>query len=279
MDARNSPGNGAAIIGYGAITHEIVECLDRIGETGRIVGILDLPERLEELNGDAAGRFPVVGRLDELLALGPPIVVECAGHGTVHGCAGHVLAPGTDFLMASVGTLAEAEFAQALVRAAAPGTRLLISAGAIAGVDGLLAAPTAGLRAVTYSSLPPPKAWVGTPAEDILDLAATEQARTFFKGTVRQAALDYPQNANVGATVALAGMGLDATRVKLVADPGITDSFGTIEAEGNFGTFRFEIFTHAAPSNPKTSLLTAHSIVHAMRHGGEPFAFDVLKAL
>lgn len=279
MNARNSPGDGAAIIGYGAITHEIVDCLDRLGETGRIVGILDLPERLEELNGDAAGRFPVVGSLDELLALGPPMVVECAGHGAVHGCAAEVLASGTDFLMASVGTLAEAEFARALARAAAPGTRLLIPAGAVAGVDGLLAARTAGLRAVTYSSLKPPKAWAGTRAEDILDLAQTDQATTFFEGTARQAALDYPQNANVGATVALAGMGLDATRVKLVADPGVTDPLGIIEAEGDFGTFRFEIFAYAAPSNPKTSLLTAHSIVHAMRHGGEPFAFDVLKAL
>ena len=279
MNARTLPADGAAIIGYGAITHEIVECLDRLGDTGRIVGILDLPERLEALNRNAAGRFPVVGRLDELLALGPPMVVECAGHGAVHACAAEVLASGMDFLMASVGTLAEAEFAETLTRAAAPGTRLLIPAGAIAGVDGLLAARTAGLRAVTYSSLKPPKAWAGTPAEDILDLAGTVHAMTFFEGTARQAALQYPQNANVGATVALAGLGLDATRVKLIADPGVTDPLGIIEAEGDFGTFRFEIFAFAAPSNPKTSLLTAHSIVHAMRHGGEPFAFDVLKSL
>ena len=104
MNARTLPADGAAIIGYGAITHEIVECLDRLGDTGRIVGILDLPERLEELGRAAAGRFPVVGRLDELLALGPPMVVECAGHGAVHGCAAEVLASGIDFLMASVGT-------------------------------------------------------------------------------------------------------------------------------------------------------------------------------
>lgn len=279
MKTKGLPAVGAAIIGYGAITHEIVECLDRLGDTGCIVGILDLPERLEELTREAAGRFPVVGQLDELMALGPPMVVECAGHGAVHGCAAEVLASGTDFLMASVGTLAEAEFAHTLARAAAPGTRLLIPAGAIAGVDGLLAARTAGLRAVTYSSLKPPKAWAGTPAEEILDLAGTVQATTFFEGTARQAALQYPQNANVGATVALAGLGLDATQVKLIADPGVTDPLGIIEAEGDFGAFRFEIFAYAAPSNPKTSLLTAHSIVHAMRHGGEPFAFDVLKSL
>ena len=279
MNTKGLPAVGAAIIGYGAITHEIVECLDRLGDTGCIVGILDLPERLEELTREAAGRFPVVGQLDELMAFGPPMVVECAGHGAVHGCAAEVLASGTDFLMASVGTLAEEEFAHTLTRAAAPGTRLLIPAGAIAGVDGLLAARTAGLRAVSYSSLKPPKAWVGTPAEDILDLAGTVQASTFFEGTARQAAQQYPQNANVGATVALAGLGLDATQVKLIADPEVTDPLGIIEAEGDFGTFRFEIFAYAAPSNPKTSLLTAHSIVHAMRYGGEPFAFDVLKSL
>lgn len=279
MIAKRTTAGGAAIIGFGAITHEIVACLERLGEGRLVLGVLDVPERLEALKAEAAGRFPVVGRLDELLVLEPPMVVECAGHAAVRAFGAQVLAAGIDLLMASVGALADDDFAASLKAAARPGTRLLIPAGAVAGIDGLLAARTAGLKAVTYSSLKPPKAWVGTPAEKILDLANVTAAATFFEGSAREAAIQYPQNANVGATVALAGLGLDATRVKLVADPGVTDPLGIIDAEGDFGTFRFDIFALAAPSNPKTSLLTAHSIAHAMRHPGELFAFDVLKSL
>ena len=39
---------------------------------------------------------------------------------------------------------------------------------AVAGLDGLLAARTAGLRRVLYTSIKPPVAWDGTPAETIL---------------------------------------------------------------------------------------------------------------
>lgn len=279
MAKRSPAAGGAAIIGFGAITHEIVACLERLGEGRLVLGVLDLPERLTALRAEAAGRFPVVGRLDELLALAPTMVVECAGHAAVRAFGADTLAAGIDLLMASVGTLADDALAAKLKSAAPPGTRLLIPAGAVAGIDGLLAARTAGLKAVTYSSLKPPKAWVGTPAEKILDLASVREATTFFEGTARDAAIRYPQNANVGATVALAGLGLDATKVKLVADPGVTDPLGIIEAAGDFGTFKFDIFALAAPSNPKTSLLTAHSIAHAMRHPGELFAFDILKSL
>ena len=44
-------------------------------------------------------------------------------------------------------------------------------------------------------------------------------------------------------------------------------SMGDRNAFGDFGTFRFEILAYASPRNPKTSLLTAHSIVAAAYAG------------
>lgn len=41
--------------------------------------------------------------------------------------------------------------------------------------------------------------------------------------------------------MALAGVGFDNTQVELLADPGIRGNIHEIEAEGDFGTFRFVI--------------------------------------
>jgi hypothetical protein len=126
---------------------------------------------------------------------------------------------------------------------------------------------TAGLRRVVYTSVKPPIAWVGKPAEAKLGEGALTQRTVFFEGSAREAATQYPQNANVGATVSLAGLGLDRTIVRLVSDPDATGPLGIIEAEGDFGSFRFEILAYASPENPKTSTLTAHSLVMAVREG------------
>jgi aspartate dehydrogenase len=91
--------------------------------------------------------------------------------------------------------------------------------------------------------------------------------KVLFEGTARDAALAYPKNVNVGIAVALAGLGMDDTRVSLVSDPAASGPLGIIEAAGDFGTFRFEILAYASPRNPKTSLLTAHSIVAAAYSG------------
>lgn len=263
-----------AVIGYGAITEEIVRTLDERGGLGALAGVLVHRARLDAATAQAAGRFRVVATLEELLELRPDVVAECAGHGAMREFGAGILGRGFDLVCSSVGVLADAAFARELVRAS-KGARLLIPSGAIAGVDGLLASRTAGLRSVTYTTVKPPPAWMGTPAEEQVR-SADRQRIIFFEGTAREAALRYPKNVNVGATVALASLGLDRTQVRMVSDPQATGPLGIVEAEGDFGTFRFEILAYASPHNPKTSLLTAHSIIVAAR---ENVCFSVLRAL
>jgi aspartate dehydrogenase len=264
-----------AVIGFGAIGDEIVRCLEARAETDTLVGFLDRPERIAELERKSAGRFPIVSELERLLALEPDLIVEAAGHGAVSRFGAQALARGFDLLIASTGALAEKKFAASLAAAAAPGTELWIASGAVAGIDGLLAARTLGPHAVTYTSAKGPKAWVGTAAE--AKLVGREAERViFFQGTAREAAVQYPQNANVAATVALASLGLDRTRVALVSDPAVRGPLGIIEAEGEFGSFRFEILALASPANPKTSAITGHSLVAAVHDG---MAFRALETV
>jgi aspartate dehydrogenase len=272
---RPRKGAGFAVIGYGAITEEIVRTLEERHGLRTLLGVLVRPVRLAEARRNAAGRFAVVDTIDALLQLEPDVVAECAGHGAMREFGAAVLGSGRDLLCSSVGVLADRSFASDLIRAAKGRAQLWIPSGAVAGIDGLLAARSAGLRSVTYTSVKPPAAWIGTPAEAKVR-AAGERRTTLFEGSAREAALQYPQNVNVGATVALAGLGLDRTGVRLVSDPGASGPLGIIEAAGDFGTLRFEILAYASPRNPKTSLLTAHSIVAAARDG---LCFSALQQL
>lgn len=90
---------------------------------------------------------------------------------------------------------------------------------------------------------------------------------TFFEGTARAAATEYPKNANVAATVAPAGVGLDSTRVRLTADPQARGNRHVVVAHGVLGTWKLEIESAAAGTNATTSALVPLSIIRLLRNG------------
>ncbi|MBT0670684.1 aspartate dehydrogenase [Novosphingobium profundi] len=260
--AQGTFGRGArriGLIGHGAIGSEITGALARLGEAGTLAATLV-----------RAGREApcAVHDLDALIAARPDCVLECAGHGAALAFTEDLLRAGVDVVLSSVGALSDPAFVTRLRAAQAKGSaRAMLPAGAIAGLDGLIAAALAGTRSVTYTSYKPPHAWRGTPAENRIDLDHGQDEVCFFEGSAREAAAQYPKNANVALAVGLAGIGLDRTRVRLVSSRKVADPLGVIEAEGPFGQFRFEILALAAPSNPKTSALTAYSLLQCARLG------------
>jgi aspartate dehydrogenase len=86
----------------------------------------------------------------------------------------------------------------------------------------------------------------------------------FYEGSAREAALDFPQNANVVAAVALAGIGFDRTRVKLMVDPDSTGNRHLVTASGPFGEISTEVLARTLPDNPKTSMLAPYSLLRAV---------------
>jgi aspartate dehydrogenase len=248
------------LIGYGAIGAEVGASLDRLGERARLAAVLVRTGRL-------AGPFVTSHDATALLAARPDVVLEAAGHGAVAAYGPQILAAGVDLVITSTGVLADPVVAAHLQAAEGGGGRLMIAPGAVAGLDGLIAARLAGLSAVTYTSVKPPHAWRGTAAEAAVDLDDPAEELIIFEGSAREAALAFPKNANVAVSVGLCGLGLDRTRARLVSSRKVSDPLGLIEAEGAFGHFRFEIFARAARDNPKTSLLTAHSLLQCARLG------------
>lgn len=266
-----------ALIGYGAIAEEVIRSLETRGEISSLIGFMVRPAGLLDAKHKSAARFAIVDNLSALFDLQPDLIVEAAGHEAVSRFGAGILQRGVDFLVASVGALTDAVLAAELCTAAR-GAELWVASGAVAGIDGLLAARSAGLRRVTYTSWKEPSAWHGTPAEQILRQANDKQRVIFFRGTAREAAKQFPKNANVAATIALASLGLDRTHVQLGSDPDVRGPLGLIEAEGEFGHFSFEILALASPTNPKTSALTGHSLVAAARDGMAFRALDLLRA-
>lgn len=190
--------------------------------------------------------------------------VDCAGHSGLRQHGATILASGIDLLTVSSGALADDELREQLIAAAADGeSQLFVVSGAIGALDVLAAAGVGGLESVTYRGRKPPRGWVGSPAEDKLDLESLGEAAVHFSGSARDAALQYPKNANVAASVALAGLGFDATTVELIADPGVTRNIHEVVAEGEFGRFEFRIEGNALPNNPRSSAIAAMSVVRA----------------
>jgi aspartate dehydrogenase len=252
------------LIGYGGIARDLVAALHDSGDNVKIIGALCRPGRAEKAR-TALRTIDIIETLDGLLAQGPDIVAEVAGQQAVAEHGPEVLRRGFDLLVISIGALAEQALLERLKTAAREGnSRILLPAGAIGGIDAIAAMRVAGLNSVRYRSRKPPAAWRGSPAEKVADLDKLVQRTVLYKGTAGEAALLYPQNANVAAAVALAGLGFDATEVELVADPEAPGNVHEIEAEGVAGRFAIQLQGKPSRTNPKTSALAALSVARAL---------------
>lgn len=195
----------------------------------------------------------------------PDLLVECAGHKAIEEHVLPALERGIACLIVSVGALSEVGLVERLEAAAARGhTRIELLPGAIGGIDALSAAKVGGLDSVDYIGRKPAKAWKHTPAEQVCDLDGIQEPTVIFEGSAREAARLYPKNANVAATLSLAGLGLDRTRVTLVADPLSEENVHHFEARGAFGGFEMSLRGKPLQANPKTSALTVYSVVRAL---------------
>lgn len=209
----------------------------------------------------------IVEETADLIAARPDLIVEAAGHAGVSEHVGPCLEAGFDVVVVSVGALSDTDLAARLETAArAGGARIILPAGAVGGIDIVSALSASGEVTLTYRGTKPPKAWAGSPAAEALDLDTLESAAVFFTGTAREAAAQFPKNANVAATLALAGPGLDKTRVELVADPAAPGNVHSYEVVSPAAKVRVEIENLPSNGNAKTSVATIYSVLREIRN-------------
>jgi aspartate dehydrogenase len=252
------------LIGYGGIARDVIAALRDAGGDVAIAAALCRPGRSDQARAALSG-IDIVERLDDLLARKPKVVAEAAGQQAITEYGPEVLKRGFDLMVISIGALAAPGLLGGLKTAAKEGnSRILLPAGAVGGIDAIAAMRLGGLTTVRYRSRKPPAAWRGSPAEKVTDLDKLTGRTVLYRGHAGEAALLYPQNANVAATVALAGLGFEKTEVELVADPEAPGNVHEIEVEGAAGRFAISLQGRPSRTNPKTSALTAFSVARAL---------------
>ncbi len=259
-----------ALVGAGAIGTALLELTRE--DAGLQVVALVVPVEAQAAAQALAQRLaPQAQVVQAIPAEGIDLVVEAAGHSAIEQHVLPALARGIPAVVASVGATSAPGLLEQLEAAARQGqTQVQLIAGAIGAIDALAAARIGGLDSVRYTGRKPPGAWKGTPAEQGRDLDALTTETVIFEGSAREAAAQYPKNANVAATVSLAGLGLDNTQVRLVADPAVNENVHQVDAEGAFGSFSLTMRNKALAANPKTSALTVYSAVRALRSHTRP---------
>jgi aspartate dehydrogenase len=252
------------IIGSGAIGSIIARAIDAGEVGGHLVAIADLDRPRAESLAGILDRTPEIRTIREIAAQAD-LIVEAAGTAAVTEVLREAIPRGKDVLVLSVGGLVDAS--GWIDQASNQGTRIYCPSGAIAGLDAIKAANIGKIESARITTRKPPGGLAGAPylQEHDIDVLNLAEPKIVFEGSAREACFAFPANVNVSAALALAGIGIDKTRVRLIADPGISRNIHEIEVEGDFGVIR--TVTENVPSqNPKTSRLAALSAIALLKH-------------
>ena len=253
------------LVGWGAIGRRVAALLaERSAPVSLVaVAVRDLKTAREGL----PDQVKLISDPSELADVQADLLIEAAGRGSVAPWSKAGLARGWDVAISSTSALTDAALLTDLTaQAQANGAQILIPPGALGGIDALAAGARLGMHSVRHEVVKPAQAWAGTAAETLCDLAALTEPFTFFEGSARAAADAYPQNANVAVISAMAGIGLDRTRVALTADPSAALNSHKITAEGDFGKLTLTLENRPLATNPKSSEMTALSLLRMIEN-------------
>ena len=270
---RSSAGAGAqrkplriCFVGWGAIAQRAAQLLlERNPARVDLVGVA--VRETTKPRPDVPENTRVILQPGQLEDMELDLVVEAAGRDCVQAWASAALRTGADFMIASTSAFTDENLMSEIIALAERSQRrVIMPPGALGGIDALGAAALAQLTHVKHTIIKPPSAWRSTKAAEAVDLDAIVEPVAFFEGTAREAADQFPKNANVAIISAMAGLGLDNTNVTLVADPSAKRNTHRIHADGEFGRLEICLENAALKSNPKSSEMTALNIVRAVEN-------------
>jgi aspartate dehydrogenase len=241
MTAQNNSRIG--IIGAGRIARAVMA-----GIEGGEAGAYEICGVLVRKDGDRPGvDAPVTTDRAAFLATAPELIIEAAGPAALaeHGVAALAVA---DIWSISGMALGDAELAARIEAAGRQsGHRLRLLGGAIAGLDAAaIAARDKGARMVI---------------EAVTDEAETDAAPD-FEGSARDA-VNSLHGVNVVAAAAIAGTGLDATRLRFFERKPGRKRFFNLRIESQVGSYFMSSSPNLSPETGATQVVAA-SVITAL---------------
>lgn len=264
----NEREQGIGLLGCGAIGRGLARAVDEKAVGGaRLVALFDQDSHNAMDLSQRLGSSPRVADSfqDFLDADGVTMVVEAASQEAVRLYGETIVSTGKHLMVMSTGSLLDASlFSRLSSLAQETGCRIFAPSGALGGIDAIRAS-RAELEEVVLTTRKPPESLVDTAAAGAGGYKDIVVATVVFEGSAREAVQRFPFNINVAATLSLAGIGPERTRVRIIADPEAKGNIHEVYAAGSSGVLRFTMENVPHPDNPMTSHLAALSAIETLR--------------
>lgn len=241
-----------SLLGCGNIGRFILKFASQGIVNYEIISVFDVDvEKVLGVREELGMGFDVVTNIDNLVK-GCDLVVEAASQDAIRDYSIRILEANRNLMVLSVGALSDENLWKNIMKVAKErNLKVYIPSGAILGLDGLVAAKISRIYSVSLVTRKPPST-LGI---------ETDREVVVYNGTSKEGVRKFPFNVNVAATLGLAGIGLEKTRLKIVADPKVKENIHEIHVIGDFGEFKIMTRNVPSPNNPKTSLITALSAI------------------
>jgi len=248
------------IIGCGNIGRTIIKAVYEGKIDCKVVGVFDINKNgYNILPDEIKTDLKFFDNFEKFIDTDTELILEAASQQAVKEYAVDVLNHNKNLMLMSVGALVDKNLFEEIRQIAkAKNLKIYIPSGAVVGIDGVKAAMLGGIESVALTTRKNPKGLGIVTDKD-------SKEKILFDGSANEAVGKFPKNINVAATLSLAGIGFEKTKVKIIADPNVSENIHEIYIKGEFG----EILTTAknlpSPDNPKTSYLASLAAIACLK--------------
>lgn len=263
-----------SIIGCGAIGSEVALSVDRMMiENVTISSFLDIKlENAEILKSKLSNNNPIVFNnfsdyINSDTLKDVDLVVEAASQSALTSYLNPIILLKKDILVMSVGAFANPDFFSEVIKNVEKNDiNLYVPSGAIAGIDAIKSVRNS-ISYVTLTTTKNPDSLKDSPffKKTNLTLDSIKKRTLIFEGSAIEAVQNFPANVNVAALLGLASIGVEKTKVNVIADPSLRINKHEIKVIGKFGELIVRVKNVPSATNPKTSYLAILSVIELLR--------------
>ncbi|HEY4543472.1 MAG TPA: aspartate dehydrogenase domain-containing protein [Tissierellaceae bacterium] len=259
-----------AVIGNGALSSIFIDqYYNYLTDNYELLGIMGRnEEKVKKFAHEKNTKYYLT--LDNLLKDKPDIIIEIASRDVIIEYAEEIIKNKIDLVVVSVGALDDVNFYNKLYNLAKRNrTKIYIAPGAIGGFDLLKTMNLMDKSEVKISTYKP---YTGLEGAKYLQGKTLDKnnKELVFLGNAKEAIDGFPKNVNVSVAASIAGIGVDDTEVSIYSMPKGNKNMHKIEVENSYGNVEIKIEMTPDKNNPKSSVITAWSVVSLLLNLASP---------